>query len=103
MTVFLKDEITPVQRQRIRGAIEGLDVVEGVKYISKDDALEEFRDLYRDQPALLENVDADALIAMFQFSVKDFGAGVREVLDAVEGLPGVEETAPDRDQLEHLG
>jgi cell division transport system permease protein len=45
--------------------------VKKVRYISKDEAYKEFKSMYRDQPALYENVGPDVLPASFDVQLTD--------------------------------
>jgi cell division transport system permease protein len=69
--VFLKDGITEAQKTDIRSTLDGLSVVKKVRYISKDEAYKEFKSMYRDQPALYENVGPDVLPASFDVQLTD--------------------------------
>lgn len=71
VNVFLVDTITPDQQDDVRGTIEELEVVRQVTYVSKEEAYEEFKELYKDQPALWENIDADVLPASFRIELTD--------------------------------
>src|ERR671924_2040859 len=52
VSVFLQDNITEAQKADVRSTLEGLDVVRRVRAVSKEQAFQEFKRLYRDQPAL---------------------------------------------------
>src|SRR5919109_673128 len=57
VSVFLKDEITDEQRDDVKKSLDGMPVVTGTTYVSKEDAAKEYKEWYKDQPALWENVD----------------------------------------------
>lgn len=69
--VFLKDGITKTQQDDIRSTLQGLDVVKHVHYVSKNAAYQEFKNMYRDQPALYENVDVSVLPASYRVQLTD--------------------------------
>ena len=56
ISVYLKDEVTPEQRDRLIGQFKELDNVKSVKFISKDDALEEYKKANQDKPDLLSAI-----------------------------------------------
>src|SRR5687768_12843375 len=71
VSVFLRDDITPPQQKDIQTSVENLSVVRSVEYVSKEEAFAEFKELYRDQPVLWENIDASVLPASFRVAMKD--------------------------------
>lgn len=101
VAVYLNDDITEEQQQDIRSTIEGLDVVAGVTYISKPEAFEEFKRLYRDQPALYENVDEDILPASFRVELSN-PERVDVVRSALERNPAVDQVVDQRETVQRL-
>src|SRR5437764_8917071 len=71
VSVFLNDNITHSQLDDVRSTLTGLDVVKKVRYVSKNQAFTEFKQLYRDQPALWENIDASVLPASYRVELTD--------------------------------
>lgn len=69
--VFLKDEASPQQVQQLQDTILSWDEVETVRYISKEEALERFKQRYKDQPELIENLPGNPLPASFIIRLKD--------------------------------
>ncbi len=101
VSVFLSDSITDAQQQDVMNTIEGLDVVKRVSYVSKDEAFIEFKELYRDQPALWENIDADVLPASFRVELAD-PERVDVVRSKLDRNPAVEEIADQRETVQRL-
>lgn len=101
VSVFLSDNITDAQQQDVKGTLEGLDVVKKVSYVSKDEAFKEFKELYRDQPALWENIDADVLPASFRVELAD-PERVDVVRSKLDRNPAVEEIADQRETVQRL-
>ncbi len=101
VSVYLTDDITQAQQQDVRSTIEGLDVVKRVKYISKPEAFEEFKRLYRDQPALYENIDEDVLPASFRVELSD-PERVDVISSALEKNPAVEQVVDQRETVQRL-
>jgi cell division transport system permease protein len=101
VSVFLQDKVTDEQQQDVRGTLEGLDVVRNVRYISKEQAFREFKDLYRDQPALYENIDASVLPASFRVELAD--PKRVDVISARLGRnPAVDEIVDQRQTVDRL-
>lgn len=101
VSVFLTDSITDAQQTDVRSTLEGLDVVKDVKYISKEQAFKEFKQLYRDQPALWENIDADVLPASFRVELAD-PERVEVIRSKLDRNPAVEEIADQRETVQRL-
>lgn len=101
VSVYLNDDITEAQQADIRGTIENLDVVKDVTYVSKPEAFEEFKRLYRDQPALYENVDEDILPASFRVELSD-PERVDVIRSALEKNPAVDQVVDQRETVARL-
>jgi cell division transport system permease protein len=102
VNVFLEDDITDAQQQDVRGTLEGLtDVVAKVTYISKAEAYEEFKDLYRDQPELWENIDESVLPASFRVQMRN-PEQVDLIRSKLEKNPAVEEIVDQRDTVKRI-
>lgn len=101
VSVFLRDDVTQEQHNDIEDTIRGLPVVRQVEYVSKDEAYKEFKELYKDQPALWENIDADVLPASFRVELSD-PQRVDVIRSKLEGNPAVEEIADQRDTVKRL-
>lgn len=101
VSVYLTDNITDAQQSDVQSTIEGLDVVKGVEYISKAEAFEEFKRLYRDQPALYENIDEDVLPASFRVELSD-PERVDVISSALEKNPAVEQVVDQRETVQRL-
>jgi cell division transport system permease protein len=101
VSVFLVDDITTEQQNDIKSTLEELEVVKAVAYVSKEKAFEEYKDIYRDQPALIENVSADVLPASFRVQLTD-PKRVDVIKSKFEPNPVVDEVVDQRDTVERL-
>lgn len=101
VSVFLKDDITDTQQSDVKSTLDGLPVVTKVTYVSKEEAFKEFKELYRDQPALYENVDADVLPASYQVQLDD-PEHVDAIRSKLDRNPAVEEIADHRETVDRL-
>jgi cell division transport system permease protein len=101
VSVFLEDGITQAQQNDIRDTVNDLEVVERVTYVSKEQAYTEFKELYKDQPALWENIDADVLPASYRVQLTD--AKRVDVIQAkLKNNPAVEEIADQSETVARL-
>jgi len=69
--VFLKDEVTSEERDSLERFIKKMPEVKSVKYISKEQALEEFKEMYKDNPDMLKEIEGNPLPAEFKVRMKD--------------------------------
>ncbi len=69
--VFLKDDITVEERQSLESFIRRMPEVRSVTYISKEEALNEFKKMYKDQAEMLKEIEGNPLPAEFKIRMKD--------------------------------
>jgi cell division transport system permease protein len=69
--VFLKDSADPVDVQKLQDEIVSWTEVEAVQYISKEEALERFKQQFGNRPELIENLPGNPLPASFEVRLKD--------------------------------
>ena len=101
VSVFLQDGITQAQQNDVRETLNDLEVVKKVTYVSKDQAYQEFKELYEDQPALWENIDADVLPASYRVELTD-AKRVDVIRSKLENNPAVEEIADQQKTVDRL-
>lgn len=101
VSVFLTDDITDTQREDVKSTLEGLDVVKKVTFVTKEEAYEEFKRLYRDQPALWENIEPDVLPASYRVELTD-PERVEDVRSRLGRNPAVEEVADQHKTVQRL-
>jgi cell division transport system permease protein len=90
LNVFLRDEITPEQTKALEDSAKGMPEVDKVFYESKEQAFAEYKRMFKDSPAITENVDPNALPASFRIKLKD--PNTAEAVSArLRGQPGVDE------------
>lgn len=69
--VFLKDTADPATIQKLQDEIVSWQEIEVVLYVSKEEALERFKQHFKDQPDLIENLPGNPLPASFEIRLKD--------------------------------
>jgi cell division transport system permease protein len=69
--VFLREDITVEERESLERTIRNMEEVKSAKYISKDEALEEFKKMYEDQQDMLEEIEGNPFPAEFKVRMVD--------------------------------
>jgi cell division transport system permease protein len=90
LNVFLRDEITPEQQDELKAAVSGMPEVSKLYYESKEQAFAEYKRMFKDSPAIIANVDPNALPASFRIKLKDPNTA-EAVAGRLNGRPGVDE------------
>ena len=101
VSVFLEDEITRTQQNDVRATLDSLDVVGRITYVTKEEAYEEFKDLYRDEPAVWQNVDPDVLPASYRVELSD-PQRVDVIRSRLGNNPAVNEVVDQRETVQKL-
>jgi hypothetical protein len=87
---FLNDSMIPEDAATLAGEVEQWDGVRSVYFFSKDEALGEFRELFADQPELIQTVERDPSILPASLRVKpDATVDLRNIADRLRSSPGV--------------
>jgi cell division transport system permease protein len=68
---FIPPDASQERVDEIRRAVEGYPEVASVNYVSEDEALAKFKDTFKDQPDIYEDLDPGVLPASFQLTLKD--------------------------------
>jgi cell division transport system permease protein len=90
LNVFLRDEATPEEVKALGSQANGMPEVEKVYFESKEQAFEEYKRMFKDSPAITENVDPNALPASYRIKLKDPNSA-EAVASRLQGQPGVDE------------
>lgn len=90
VNVFLRDEITPDQQKELGAAISSMPEVQRVYYESKDQAYKEYKRMFRDTPAIWQNVDPEAMPASYRIKLRNPNTA-ESVSQRLDGRPGVDE------------
>ena len=92
ISVFLRDDATTNEIRQLQSQVTSYPEVQEVTYVSKQDAFEEFKQLYKDQPELWEAIPEDSLPASLRIKLTD-AAFTDEVASRIEGAPGIDEVS----------
>jgi cell division transport system permease protein len=99
VSIFLQDQIPTEQMESLRNALTEHPVVKEVQYESKEQAYEHFREIFADDPVLIESVDEGVLPASFRVRLHD-----PEQFAVIESqfanYPGVDQVSDQREVLD---
>lgn len=101
VNVFLREEITPEQQKDLESAVIAMPEVRDVDYISKEKAFDEYKEMFKDSPAVYENVDPSALPALYRVKLRNPN-NAQAVSSRLEGRPGVDEVRYGGEEVERL-
>ncbi len=87
--VFLTESATDEQVNALRLDLENNSLVENVEFVSKDDALERAKKLFKDTPGVIENLAANPFPASLNARLKN-PSKMSSVAKSMEGQPGVD-------------
>jgi cell division transport system permease protein len=104
VSAFFQVSTKPEEVTKLAETMRQKEYVEHVNIISKEKALELYRDQNKDDPLLLELITADILPASIEVSAKDAASlpKIAEDLHAAEGPQGVDEVVYQKSVVEDL-
>lgn len=103
MNVFLKDDAAanPADVKRISEELQGYKEVKGVTYVTKNEAYDEFRSMFGNQPELVESVTPETLPASFRVSLNDNDT-LETVQERIRTISGVDEVNSAVEQVKSI-
>jgi cell division transport system permease protein len=105
ISIYLRDGFPEGDIHALQDRLSSLSEVHAVTYISKDQALEEFRGMLGDSEGLVEGLDSNPLPASLRLIPKEAHRnleGVRSILNAIGDDPLVEEIQYGKEWLNRL-
>jgi cell division transport system permease protein len=90
VSAYLLDDATQNEIKALETQISQMPEVEQVFFVSKEQAFEDFKKIYEDQPEFWQNLPKDALPASFRIKLEDANFA-QTVAARIEGAPGVDE------------
>lgn len=92
VNAFYKQEIVPKPQEvdTIKAQLESTGLTQDVRYVSKEDALQIYKDLNKSDPLLLEAVTANMLPASIEVSAKN-PQDLRTIAEILEKQPDIED------------
>ena len=99
--IFLEDDLTVEQLDKIENSVKNTEGVISVIYISKDQALEDFRKDWGENAYLLEGLDPNPLQNSYIVKLKDIKYA-DNVVDKANKLDGVDEAKYYKDIIDKM-
>lgn len=100
---WLGDDLTVDQVTSLQADVQDWPEVDEVIYFSKSEALAEFRELFADQPALIEVVEEDPSVLPASLRIKPIEAGNYEIIqNRVAVIPGVQRVSAAGEEIDAL-
>lgn len=101
ITAFFSDNKTPDQIADFQNKLQSTGKVSSIKYISKEEALQIYKDQNAQDPILLEMVTADILPSSIEVSATD-AKDLSFLADILDGEEGVEDVVYQKDVIDSL-
>ena len=90
MAVFLRSDATEQQKQAIIQQLHAIPAASGVRFETREQAYQRFKEQFKDQPDLLGSVRPDSLPESFRFTVTD-RTTADVLIVRLRTLPGVDD------------
>jgi len=90
ISAYLRNDASPGEIQTLEQQLSQYPEVQGVTYVSKEQAYAEFKQLYRNKPEFYEPIGPEALPASLRIKLTD-AKYTQVVADRIEGAPGVDD------------
>jgi cell division transport system permease protein len=101
VVIFLDDRVTTTAHKQLQESLESYPEVRMVDYFSKDEAAEEFKILFKDQPELVQEVDFDILPSSLRVNLNN-PSDYTLIIERMEGNPAVKEIRASGEAIERL-
>jgi cell division transport system permease protein len=105
LSVYLADEVTVEDTKAIERLLAPGDIVQSFKYVSKAEALRQFRETFSDLASGFDSIDENPLPASYEVQLVPDGGGSNSVDNLAMLLrqsPGVDDVRYDREWLDRL-
>ncbi|OFW67165.1 MAG: hypothetical protein A2Z12_03820 [Actinobacteria bacterium RBG_16_68_21] len=100
---FLGDDLSLDEITALQTEISGWDEVSSVVYFSKSEALDEFRDLFKDQQALIDVVEEDPSVLPASLRIApNEAAEYSAITDRLVVIPGIREVSAADEAIDAL-
>ena len=101
VVVFLDDRVTTTAHKQLETSLENYPEVRTVDYFSKQEAEEEFKVLFKDQPELLAEVEYEILPASLRVNLND-PSNYKLIIERLDGNPAVKDIRTSGEAIERL-
>jgi cell division transport system permease protein len=96
VTVYLENDVSEQDVQVFRNRFSSIEGVAGTVFVSKEEALDRFRNRVGDQGGLLDGLDENPLPPSFELSLEQESSSIESlalVAQSIDGIPGVDEVS----------
>lgn len=105
VNIFLKDGAAAADVETLQADIRKDERVEGVTYVSKEEALARFKERTKNTPQLVDQLRGNPLPASLEVKLKD-PRGVKEVVATIKAMPALAKTIgnpanPEQDDIKY--
>lgn len=101
LEIFMEVDAGEAQIADVRAQLEADEDVRRFDFLTKEDAYEEFKRIFRDQPALIESTTPEALPTSFRVAPTEAEL-TEQVKRRFESVPGVDEVITPQEQIEKI-
>ena len=101
VSVFLRDDASPEEIDALATEINEIPEVQEVYFENREEAYENFQELFRDNPALVENVDPDAMPQSYRVKLVD-PADFPVIRARLAGNPAIDQIKDEQAILKKL-
>ena len=103
--LYLDESGTPSQVAQIRKRLEAEPEISGIRFISKEEALDDFRESMKGNELLLKGLGENPLPASFELVVDPVyrsSEAMAGLVDRLRGIPGIDEIQYGREWVESI-
>jgi len=105
VTFYLEDHVAEGAREGLEGSLRGDAAVESVAYVSREEALQRFRRLFKEMRSLPEDLGENPFPAALEVTLRpsrNSAADAQRLVDSFRHAPGVEDVEYDLLWIERL-
>jgi cell division transport system permease protein len=103
LAIYLEADLADADRDALRLKLSGIDAVEGVTFVSSEEALERFRSGVGERSGVLEGLEENPLPASFELTLQSTARnaeGLRAIGEQVSNWEGVDEVGAGAEWIE---
>jgi cell division transport system permease protein len=90
ISAYFRENASTGEISQLTSELDQMPTVKDVTFISKEEAFEEYKEIYKDQPEFWQNIPPDSLPQSLRISLTDADF-TEEVASSIRGAPGLDE------------
>jgi cell division transport system permease protein len=90
ISAYFRENASAGEIEQLTRDLSDMPTVKDVTFISKEEAFEEYKEIYKDQPEFWQNIPPDSLPQSLRISLTDADF-TEEVASSIRGAPGLDE------------